>query len=353
MNIGIITFHWAANHGAILQAYALCRFLKQKYQANVQIIDYYPKHMEHTLFNALRRLRPSAILQGIREVKKDKCLKEFREKLPLTTRFYSNKQLIDEGLKMDVLITGSDQIWNPSFLRYGEEGGAPVYYLNFGDGKAKKLAVSASFGCKTFPDDCKSIVKQLLDQFAGIGVRENTGIEILRSFDIQGGVVTADPTALLSGDEYINISSKCPSIPANSVTKMILRRQSKKNKELISKVSSKFSNGRIFDLEFLSMQEWLAAIKNSKIVITNSFHCVMMCLKLHTPFVVILEDGLSSGMNDRFMTLLDRFGLTDRVIKSEDDLINISKDIDFKQADLNMELYAETLTSFLERNISK
>ena len=79
MNIGIITFHWAANHGAILQVHALTRFLERNYPAQVKVINYYPKHMEHNYLNALKRLRPKAILQCLSDIKKDKKLRAFRE----------------------------------------------------------------------------------------------------------------------------------------------------------------------------------------------------------------------------------------------------------------------------------
>ena len=351
MNIGIITFHWAANHGAILQTYALQRYLQNTHRASVQIIDYCPKHLEHSVWNALRRCRPAAILQALTDRKKNKKLKSFRSQLPMTAHFCSNAQLIDADLNMDILITGSDQIWNPSFLRCGEKGGAPVYYLNFGGNETRKLSVSASFGCNMLPERCHSIVKPLLQQFDGISVRENTGLDILQALSVDGGVVTADPTALLSREAYLDLCSQKSPFPVGSVTKMILRRQTKEKKDLVSQIGKQFTRGRVYDLEFLSMPEWLAAIRDSKIVITNSFHCALLCLKLHTPFAVVLEGGARSGMNDRFSTLLGNFGLLDRVVMTADDIARLSREIDFAGVDLCMEEYAQTLKNYLERNI--
>ncbi len=45
MKIGILTFHWAANHGAVLQTYALYNYLKAL-SHEVDIINYYPKYYE-------------------------------------------------------------------------------------------------------------------------------------------------------------------------------------------------------------------------------------------------------------------------------------------------------------------
>ncbi len=351
MKIGILTFHWAANHGAILQSYALSEFLKKQYNANVHIIDYYPKHMEHTLYNALMRIKPARIMQGLKENKKNALLKTFRQSLPLTKRFYTNTRLAEEAKDFDILITGSDQIWNPSYLRYGEKGGTGVYFLNFGGENVRRLSVSASFGCVEYPADCFDTIKPLLQQFDAISVRENTGLDILDSLSINGGVVCADPTSLLSYEDYLDICSKDKSAAYGRVSKMILRKQSKEKQQLISQVCAQYGDEKAFDIEFLSMPQWLSAIRDSKMVVTNSFHCVMMCLKLHTPFVAITEAGKISGMNDRFNTLLGKFNLTNRIITSIDDIKNVPSHIDFEKVDATMNEYAQTLKSFLEMNI--
>lgn len=78
-----------------------------------------------------------------------------------------------------------------------------------------------------------------------------------------------------------------------------------------------------------------------------------MCLKLHTPFVVVLENGNMAGMNDRFITLLKELKMTDRIVNSIDDIEKIHSKIDFKSVDVNMEKYAQSLELFLERNITE
>ena len=64
----------------------------------------------------------------------------------------------------------------------------------------------------------------------------------------------------------------------------------------------------------LSLQEWLSKIKHSEFIITDSFHCMVMCLKLHTPFVVITEQEGNVGMNDRLYTLLGEIGMKKCVV---------------------------------------
>lgn len=350
MKIGILTFHWGANHGAILQAYALSEYLRKSYNADVEIIDYYPRNLELSIKNALLQKRPSVIYRKLKELKKERVLRPFRQKLNLTRRYYTNDELKTDKIDYDYLICGSDQMWNPSFLLYGEKKITPVYYLNFEAGEAKKLAVSASFGCEMLSDDCIEIVRPLLYQFQGISVRENSGKNILNKIGVIDAVVVSDPTALLSGEVYAEISKEGKACAPHRVTKFILRKQSKANRKLIRKISDSVANEMPCDIEKLSIPDWLASIKESRLVITNSFHCVIMCLKLHTPFIVVQEDGKLAGMNDRFTTLLGELGLSDRVIKNETD-IPVLASIDFERVDDAMERYAETLKSFIKRNI--
>jgi exopolysaccharide biosynthesis predicted pyruvyltransferase EpsI len=55
-------------------------------------------------------------------------------------------------------------------------------------------------------------------------------------------------------------------------------------------------------------------IKNARLVITDSFHCLVMCLKLHIPFFVITEQEGNVAMNDRLYTLLAPLKMEERII---------------------------------------
>lgn len=45
MKIGILTFHWATNYGAVLQCYALQEYLREQGH-DVEIINYKPWHFD-------------------------------------------------------------------------------------------------------------------------------------------------------------------------------------------------------------------------------------------------------------------------------------------------------------------
>ena len=50
MKIGILTFHWATNYGAVLQSYALQEYLSA-HGHEVCIINYKPKNYDISLLN--------------------------------------------------------------------------------------------------------------------------------------------------------------------------------------------------------------------------------------------------------------------------------------------------------------
>ena len=58
MKIGILTFHRAFNYGALLQCFALSKYLRMK-GCNVEIIDYFP-----TYFRKSYSLSPPNIFSG-------------------------------------------------------------------------------------------------------------------------------------------------------------------------------------------------------------------------------------------------------------------------------------------------
>lgn len=345
LKVGIITFHWGTNHGAVLQAYATKEYLTSKGHT-VNVIDYFPKRSELKFSALFRPHYPSVMLNRIPKFFKEKRLSPFRKNLNLTNRYYTNQELIDNPPDFDLLLAGSDQVWNPSYALYGERKPTPVYFLNFGKESSKKAALSVSFGCTKYPEKAKELVLPLISQLDAISVRENSGIEILEEMGITNAVVTADPTSLLSREDYLKLCEEIPKHNENYTALCILRKQNKETKNTI-KSTIQYCKNKVIAIQNKSMEEWLGNIRDANTVVTNSFHCVMMCLKLHTPFFVITETGSFAGMNDRLFTLLGKFGLTNRIIDNPSKLPSVNEEIDWIKIDELMEEYASSLKNYL------
>lgn len=320
MKIGILTFHWATNYGAVLQAYALQYYLIS-IGHEVDIIDYKPKQYDDTIYAFIRYRKFLGLKNYRNQKRKEGRLSEFRKKyLKLSNRFWTQKALNSAIGQYEVLITGSDQIMNPSFLRYGEKGKkSSVYFLDF-KGDFIKIAYAASFGCTSYPTELLNDLTGYFEDFKAISVRENSGKEIVSAAKYIGSQLVPDPTLLLKSSDYLQFI--VPSEDRKLFVYMLHGKVQKILPILNSDYAVTFSNDE-------SIEEWLSSIYHAECVITNSFHCVVFCLLFHKPFRVVLDSLENVGMNDRFYSLLSRCNLTNRMQTFEsmnlrDEALNIN-----------------------------
>ena len=98
-------------------------------------------------------------------------------------------------------------------------------------------------------------------------------------------------------------------------------------------LNNKFDNIIYFDqyeADFVSIADWLYYIKNSKLVITNSYHALCFALIFNKPFWLLSPHGLD---NSRFQSLLKIVGLENRFINNVDefDIDKIFEPIDWER----------------------
>ena len=87
MKIAILTFHWATNYGAVLQAYALQQYLIM--QGNdVEIINYFPSKYKKNYINALKTKHIKVIPKRLLDVRKEQLLDIFRKKHLNVTEYF-------------------------------------------------------------------------------------------------------------------------------------------------------------------------------------------------------------------------------------------------------------------------
>lgn len=318
MRIGILTFHWATNYGAILQCFALQTFL-ESLGHEVKVVNYKPSCYEDSLYKFIRHRKFLHLSEYINNYKKEKSLVCFRSNnLHQTERIYTYNQVSEVVSEFDILVTGSDQVMNPYFLMNGEGNGiTPTYFLGFPFG-GKKISYAVSFGCVQYPVKELSVASKFISDFEKISVRESTGLEIVRSMGRDDAVLVPDPTLLMASSFYHSLAEKS----ANSVKPFTIYnffiRDVADRKERINPI---FFNKSVLwnnDDKDFTIEGWLKKIKHASFVVTDSFHCMVMCLKLHTPFAVITNLEGNVGMNDRFYTLLGYLGLSAVILhKSE------------------------------------
>ena len=131
MRIGILTFHYACNYGAMLQTYATQEFLRSMGH-DVCVVDYRNKSVEegYAAWNFkidLLKTLPRAFSRAMRNSRFRHFMKEC---------LVLSKDPFDS---FDVLLFGSDQIWNEIIT-----GGFDKIYWGDFTTKARKVAWAAS-----------------------------------------------------------------------------------------------------------------------------------------------------------------------------------------------------------------
>ncbi len=345
MKIGIMTFHWATNYGAVMQAYALSEYLTRN-GADVRIIDYYPYRLKTNKLNAFRTRHLSHVPQRLRTVEKEKNIEAFRRKYLRRTKYYSsNRKLQKENFAFDCFICGSDQIWNESFLSGGERKKTYSYLLNFAPANKIIASYAASFGVTKYKENLKKHLKKYLKRFDFVSVRENSGLDILNGIGINNACVVPDPTLLLKKSDYEKLLSE--NIYTEKYTFVYLLHGKMNNAADVIEYSQQQGNKTI-KCGNVGIEDWLTRIYYAEHVITNSFHGIVFAIIFQKPFTAILIKG--SGMNDRISTLLDTVGLTNQIYRGDTAVFN--NKIDWDMVSHKLEQYREIGYDYIKNILS-
>lgn len=103
---------------------------------------------------------------------------------------------------------------------------------------------------------------------------------------------------------------------------------------------------------FYTIPSWLKQINSSKMIVTNSFHCMVMAILLHKDFWVIPP---YPGRETRMLSLLNRIGLAHRYINAASslekniDLVNAK--IDYEKVDYDLSILRKKSEEFINSNI--
>jgi hypothetical protein len=355
MKIGIMTFHTSINYGAVLQTYALQDILSSMGH-DTWVIDFdvsntkrYPGRFEMipilSYFAELRRKRKyftrrKALISGFN------CLR-------LTDKYETVEQLNGRLDDFGAFVAGSDQIWNPNFIYSKSQNLVPAYFLDFGAESVKRISYSASIGQNDIPRWFASEIVPRLNKFNRISVREESGKLLLESLGINEIETVCDPTILQPVKFFDELATEGEKYNKPTVFQFTIRQQ--------SGLIEKFMSGRPlvkFDLRRqlpMTIGQWLEHIRTASYVITDSFHCVIMCLKFHTPFFVVqVRDGRLHGMNTRLEYLLGRIGLSELLVDANDEdsvKRGMTHEIDWNAVDSELISWAKSSREWLESAI--
>ena len=364
MKIGILTYHRAHNYGAMLQAYALLSYLRNNGH-DVEIIDYWPD-MHRIQYALIKPIVGNSIISKIkciiattitfiRRYIRIRKFENFSQKY-LNLNSTIQYPMPDWGyLQYDCIIVGSDQIWRNYESDGKHIGFDPVYFCQNIPKNIRCISYAASMGIIQLNKEDKDFLKNYLNRFSRILVRENSLKETIDELGFDS-IIVVDPTLLLSKDEW----NKFLPNKRFHTTKYVLYYELVKSKEALvfakRKAEELGCKLLIMDatipllpqrrhISYASPIEFLHAIRDAEFVIATSFHGTAFSVIFEKQFITI---GLKKNA-DRVQTLLHQLDIVEHYQEHPQNVM----DIDYAQVKSRFSKLVANSMHLLLTSISK
>lgn len=346
MKIGIVTQPLIDNYGGILQNYALQQALTKLGHSPFtydtcyrwDIIRYGMAVLNiaaHKLAGRWHDVQyPAKPYKGF--MRKKSIGKFIAEHI--ATVAAQNGITLESGPCPDALIVGSDQVWRPLYNR--DDSCSPLgnSFLDFADSHDEilKLSYAASFGVDNWEYDDRrtEYCAGLLRKFKAVSVREASGIELCRRhLSRPDAVKVPDPTLLLNSAEYRKLYSRSHLEQEPYAFISLLNSSEEIRANLRNICRSMKLRARFLFEEEMSPEKWLRTIDEAAVVITDSFHCMLFSILLHTK--IIVKPSSMRGQN-RFEELANSLGIApgDIFISEYAEIPTaMTKSVNFKKTD--------------------
>lgn len=304
MNVAVLTFIYADNYGALLQAYALKKIVENAGNSIV-FLDYIPESEKKFYEKKYHNIR------GIKEIVKKTISNIERRDSAVMFDAFRNKNFLTvpyrEGLvNNDLLIVGSDQVWNEKIVK-----DLKPYLFSEALKDKKKISYAASIGKVDVTDTARQAFKEYLKWFSAISLRENSSKLLLESLGFTCRIVV-DPVFLLTKNQWITFCKRPSSkIPQKYVFAYLLR-----NDEMLISKANKYAHDNKLKLIYvhpMGMQiknlcgtriksvgpeEFVWLINNANAVFTNSFHAISFCCIFNKEFCHVQRSDLGNRVSE-------------------------------------------------------
>lgn len=359
--VGIITY-MLNNYGAVLQAYALQAYLKKNIILEVYNINFKTKlhDKQDRIFKFSKSLKSDIAMlvftflryKGLR--KRKVSTDEFKKRHFTLTRTYSDyNELINSPPLMDVYVTGSDQVFNPSNI-YRD-----AFYLNFKSGNAKKVAYAPSFGVNTFNEEFSRSIESLVADFKALSCREKEGADFLSNITGKDVPWLVDPTFLIDAKEWEKL---CVRPPINEKYIFIYALTGENYlvdiaKKIRNKTGYKILYQRHNIRSFVNVDkvmydsgpaEFLGLIRNAEIVLTDSFHGTVFSTIFDKPFYTFIT---RPKVSTRIYNLANILDIYDRIVTPGTINDFEFSTIPYKTNKVRLNQMIEQSKSFIQKNI--
>lgn len=340
--IGILTFYWADDYGAMLQTYALKTYL-EKQGKHVEVIPYAPLKLR----GRYQLIPVNAVYRG----GKWKTYRDFRgfcwrlcfvrkfcrrrvSMCRFRKRYLTGKRPVEsvQSLSLqpyEVVFVGSDQVWN-SENTFGLDD-AYMGYVEKGEA-CRFVAYGASIGKASPPRrEWKEFKNALDNNFTAVSFREREGADFAEWLLKRPIADVLDPVLLLDRREWGRLSKRPQDkkyillyiTEPQEFMLQFTKELSESSGRPVIQLSLPFRRKQEKDFWFrmdAEPEEFIGYFQCASCVITNSFHGLAFSILFEKQFLVFEH----SAYHTRLKNLLEKFSLEQRLMR-QDEMIDLSR----------------------------
>lgn len=344
MNILLVNFALRANHGGILQCYALQELLKSMGHSVVKPDMKEKREFRFSFILILKLIK--RIFERLFLRKNNEILAEWnndrRNFIPRQNSIsFINKYLniirVDsleelDGNDYDAVIVGSDQVWRKPYTDtlLTNKSTSDNAFLAFTEKwNCKRIAYAASIGVDywEYNEEETRVLRKLVKRFNAISVREDSAIKLIHD-NLNPDIVVnhvLDPTFLIPKEKYIDIVRESQVVKSDgNLLVYILDSSDEKTKFieifaekngytpfLVNNPQTECASSPVNERIQTSISQWLRGFMDAEYVIADSFHACVFSIIFEKPFIVL--SNKDRGLT-RINSLLKMFDIEDRLV---------------------------------------
>lgn len=340
MKIALYTIFRCTNYGAVLQAYALARALREMLGEDaVDVLNHRMDPRDNHLLGKItnpntpwfqrwrnrRKFAARYFRADLFEVRRQKTIDIIGTQIRPTERIYVRPQEFRSLPPYGTVVVGSDQVWNPAL---NHDFGFNQYLAGELPDGQDRVAYAASFGVAELPEACREGYRNALSRFRKITVREESGAEICSTLFGAKPEVVLDPTLLLSSDAWLSAVGGNRS-GSGAIVAYWVRTVTQRDVDALAKVARKegasvrlMSAGPMPKLALPPEVEpyveadpfdFVRALSTSSAVVTDSFHGLQFATLFQRPFAALGELSDPRSNASRLVDFCARYGLSDGI----------------------------------------
>jgi hypothetical protein len=358
MKVGIVTFHKSHNYGAMLQAYALSKYVQDKHQVVVEFLNYNPPSLAETYRILPKVSNTSSLVKFLNALRQYKALATKYNNFKLFARsnfsesqpYESLDELMENPPNFDVCITGSDQVF-----KYKGKG-SEVFFLAFCDKNSiPSIAYAPSFGSYSILPSHRDRVKEMLSKINYLSCREPEGAKVISDLTGRDVPTVVDPVFLLKSEEWSTISKAPVGVPTKYILcyalvgyeeQIGLALQLKQSTGLpVVVVGSRMGRKQGDVFINASVEEFIHLFMNASYVITDSFHGTAFSLIFRKPFWSLIKVKAAAA---RLVNIHSVCGVQGRLLETDHKLNPQQLDLSYVDIDVNLGRFIISSMEYLD-----